>query len=404
MFGGDRGRSRSEKATSRREPQSGELQASCKDWRGLDPSWTEGYGATFRRLSMHMCRGDEHARSHLHRYTGEAEARFLWWWMVSRKILATLAGKSDFRRQPGQGSRDPSRRRHHDVSSEAPGVSETSFFALHTLEEEHQKAKGRHVISQRQYEQLSDSAHRKKAKDQEALTKVVAKTMEKHKTRNFVLARRNQVNRLRTGAKAKVLREEEKHLPEPPRAKSRLTIFEKLEVVQFAEKLMQNREVFPPPKRIRSKAAPVRKRFRKGVNIQARCKLHFGERLGGIKVCNLIRKAREQQWDKLTIKQQKQHIQLTDSLKVSLGLEGTVKGWRSLTEAHVSQSLQENGSLRRWTVPGPVLEAGFRGVFLERILHSSLGSAARAEEYAHAHKHARTHAHTHILSYIYIYT
>jgi hypothetical protein len=274
------------------------------------------------------------------------------------------------------------------------------FFALHTLEEEHQKAKGRHVISQRQYEQLSDSAHRKKAKDQEALTKVVAKTMEKHKTRNFVLARRNQVNRLRTGAKAKVLREEEKHLPEPPRAKSRLTIFEKLEVVQFAEKLMQNREVFPPPKRIRSKAAPVRKRFRKGVNIQARCKLHFGERLGGIKVCNLIRKAREQQWDKLTIKQQKQHIQLTDSLKVSLGLEGTVKGWRSLTEAHVSQSLQENGSLRRWTVPGPVLEAGFRGVFLERILHSSLGSAARAEEYAHTHTHARTHAY--IIIYIYI--
>ena len=143
------------------------------------------------------------------------------------------------------------------------------FFALHTLEEEHQKAKGRHVISQRQYEQLSDSAHRKKAKDQEALTKVVAKTMEKHKTRNFVLARRNQVNRLRTGAKAKVLREEEKHLPEPPRAKSRLTIFEKLEVVSLLRNSCRTEKFFSP-KEDSFKSCPSEKA------IQERCQ-HSGQ-------------------------------------------------------------------------------------------------------------------------------
>ena len=148
-------------------------------------------------------------------------------------------------------------------------------------------------------------------------------------------------------------------LPKPAR---RLTIFQKLEIVRFADKLCQEHQRDNPPdemadgskKRKRGLGDQVRL-YVKGVNVQRACEIQFQGVIGGIKVCQLQKAAKLQQWEALTERQQKTMYQLPDSLKASMGLSHSLKGWKSLDPGSF-EKLSHGMTIRRWTVPGPVLQ------------------------------------------------
>ena len=132
-----------------------------------------------------------------------------------------------------------------------------------------------------------------------------------------------------------------------------------MEIVNFAEKTKAEARAALEEERPskRRKGTEHRQRdFIKGLNLQAVCKNQFGDRLGRIKVCQLCAQAKEQKWSCLTIQQQKSMYQLTDSLKLSLGLMARVKGYKSMNVDQIKEKLQHQKALQRWTIPGPVLE------------------------------------------------
>ena len=108
--------------------------------------------------------------------------------------------------------------------------------------------------------------------------------------------------------------------------------------------------------KMKKKSGELKRTWTKGLNVQAVCKQRFPESLGGIKICQLRRQAREQKWAELTEKQQKSLTQLSDSMKVALGLEKKIKGWKSLPPDKIAARLRQNEDLNRWSVPGKVLE------------------------------------------------
>lgn len=91
--------------------------------------------------------------------------------------------------------------------------------------------------------------------------------------------------------------------------------------------------------------------------MQSMCRQKFGIQVGQIKVCQLEKQAKEQQWHLLTQAQQKKTLQLTDQQKMSLGLD-SVKGWKSLRDdpSKFAEKLKTQAVLPRWDVPGQVLE------------------------------------------------
>lgn len=133
-------------------------------------------------------------------------------------------------------------------------------------------------------------------------------------------------------------------------AAQRLTIFEKLQIVEHADKLIADSRAAAPSDR------PSKKGKKHSVRVQKKCREHFGSKLGGIKVCVLRKHSEDQKWRDLTEKQQKTFYQLPDSVKVSLGLQ-TVKGYKSLPPGKVQDRLKDDAELPRLNVPGPVLEA-----------------------------------------------
>lgn len=181
------------------------------------------------------------------------------------------------------------------------------------------------------------------------------------------LSKRNCRNRVRTGAKTSKKSRvwDEKFADYQPKVKrqSRLSIFQKLEVVDFALSLVkQSKNVLKSSrkkKKISSKK--IRSAFR-GLNLQQVCSNKF-PKLGRIKVTALIKAAEEQSWRSLSEMQQKKYFQLPDSLKVALGLEKRVKGWKAIGPEKLQEVVQERGRANRWAVPGPVLQEGFPRIF-----------------------------------------
>lgn len=157
-------------------------------------------------------------------------------------------------------------------------------------------------------------------------------------------------------------------LPEPVR---RLTIFQKLEIVRYANQLWQeHREKHESDNPVDDEMARrSRKRKRglgdevrqviKGVNVQRACEIKFQGVIGKIKVCQLHKACRLQKWESLTEKQQKTLFHLPDSLKVSLGLSHLVKGWKSLDPESFQKLSDDNMAIKRWSVPGPVLKDSY---------------------------------------------
>lgn len=136
-------------------------------------------------------------------------------------------------------------------------------------------------------------------------------------------------------------------------AAQRLTIFEKLQIVEYADKLIADSRAAALSDHQSKKG---KKHSVRGLNVQKKCQEHFGSKLGGIKVCVLRKHSEDQKWRDLTEKQQKTFYQLPDSVKVSLGLQ-TVKGYKSLPPGKVQDRLKDDAELPRLNVPGPVLEA-----------------------------------------------
>ena len=99
-----------------------------------------------------------------------------------------------------------------------------------------------------------------------------------------------------------------------------------------------------------------RKRKR-GLDIQAQCRIKFGSMLGGMNVSRLRKKAKDQKWFELTEDQQRRMYSLTDSMKKALDLDKSkIKGWRALTEEEVKESLEKEGKVQRWKIPGEVIK------------------------------------------------
>lgn len=73
-------------------------------------------------------------------------------------------------------------------------------------------------------------------------------------------------------------------------------------------------------------------------------------------MCQLRKAARKQKWEELTETQQKSTYQMSDALKVSLGNESSVKGWKSLGSKRVEAEIKAGRNLPRWRVPAPVLQ------------------------------------------------
>ena len=141
------------------------------------------------------------------------------------------------------------------------------------------------------------------------------------------------------------------------------TIYEKMQVVDFASSLIAtNKPKIAAALRKRKRNAggerkrKVRRRFScRGLNLQKLCEQKFPS-LRGIKVCTLLAQCEKQKWRSLSIEQQKKYFQVPDSLKVALGQHDKVRGWKQLGRDKLMENIQEKGFVNRWNVPGPVLQ------------------------------------------------
>lgn len=137
-------------------------------------------------------------------------------------------------------------------------------------------------------------------------------------------------------------------VPEPTQ---RLTIFEKLQILRYAKELTDATAL--------SRGSKKGKRLRaysRGLNLQKMCANKFPGKLRGIKVCQMKQQAERQKWHLLTEHQQRRNYQLTDQLKLSLGLDSSVKGWKALNPSSIAEKLKSDKELPRWRVPAKVLE------------------------------------------------
>lgn len=141
-----------------------------------------------------------------------------------------------------------------------------------------------------------------------------------------------------------------------PKPKQALTIYQKLQIVNFANDLVKEKRKEAAENNPKRKLKGKDRCYVRGLNLQKVCQEQFGAMLGKIKVCQLQQQAKSQKWHLLSENQQRAMHQLSDACKVNVGLTTSVKGWKALSEKAVHQRIEEQGSLPRWTVPGPVLE------------------------------------------------
>lgn len=124
--------------------------------------------------------------------------------------------------------------------------------------------------------------------------------------------------------------------------------------MNYANEMAKNKEMIVF--RVRGKTAPKRKARQKGINLNAVCQAKFPHIRGN--VTKWIKASEKQRWRELTLQQQKNCYQLTDEMKVVLGLDDRVKGYKALGKEEKVKRLTENAALPRWKVPGPVMEVG----------------------------------------------
>ena len=107
----------------------------------------------------------------------------------------------------------------------------------------------------------------------------------------------------------------------------------------------------------RKKGAPNKKRknYLKGLNLQKLCEQKFPY-MRGIKICQLIYQCEEQSWRSLSVHQQKRYYMVPDSLKVALGKQQQVRGWKSLSKDEFTEAVEKNSTVNRWSVPAAVLK------------------------------------------------
>lgn len=101
---------------------------------------------------------------------------------------------------------------------------------------------------------------------------------------------------------------------------------------------------------------PLKRKKKRGLNIQQLCRIKFGSGLGNLKVCRLRKVASEQKWHSLSESQQRKMYGLTDDMKQALGLSGTVKGWKALSHDDARDVISKKSKLQRWNIPGEVLK------------------------------------------------
>lgn len=154
-------------------------------------------------------------------------------------------------------------------------------------------------------------------------------------------------------------------------AGQRLTIFEKMEILAYAEELeAEHKQTWKAIRKSKKKAHEKQRRFCRGVNIQKLCEIKFAGKLKGIKICQMKSQCASQKWYLLTEHQQRNTFQLSDVQKVALGLQGLVKGWRSLPPDQIAETVKAESDLKRWQIPGKVLEEGLSKMFMVYMLVS----------------------------------
>lgn len=144
-----------------------------------------------------------------------------------------------------------------------------------------------------------------------------------------------------------------------PNATPRLSIYDKLKILDYAEqvKAEHKKKIGELMKKTKSKKKRAYNRqFWKGMNLQKACENKFKEKLGKIKVCQMRKQAEQQQWRSLPEFEQRRMTQLSDSMKVSLGLDDSVKGWKALPLEKKNERLEDMQQLPRWNIPAKVLE------------------------------------------------
>ena len=129
-----------------------------------------------------------------------------------------------------------------------------------------------------------------------------------------------------------------------------------MQIVKYAKEVLEQHRSFQAGDALKRKKKGQGRSWNHGLNLQKVCAQRFPEKLNKIKVCVLRRQAEEQKWDQLTEAEQKSCSQLTDVMKMNLGLESQIKGWKSLHPDKVMEKIQQNEDLKRWNVPGKVLE------------------------------------------------
>lgn len=255
---------------------------------------------------------------------------------------------------------------HSEASQDAPSekcpgrsLLKHAFFLLKEREDELRASKTKHEKFQKSLATFTTAFQRSTERKRKAAKIEVGNLLVPDEVvREQRLARRNQINRKRKSIKnVKKRRPHEDDLPEVAEAKQRLTIFEKMEIVAYAEEqLEQHQKSLKEIKKSKKKHHKKQREFYKGLSLQKLCDNKFRGKLNGIKICQLRCQAKSQKWHLLTEHQQRKAYQLTDEMKVSLGLESNVKGWKTLPPTKVAEKLASKDGLPRWRVPGKVLE------------------------------------------------
>jgi len=135
-----------------------------------------------------------------------------------------------------------------------------------------------------------------------------------------------------------------------------VSIYDKMQILKFADKVEQEHGLVPRRKvRGKQPGGLVVKRKKRGLNLQLRCRAEFGAFLGGMKISTLRKRSKEQRWADLTEGQQRKMFSLTDEAKKALGLTN-LKGYKHMSEDDVHSTIEKNGAIQRWRIPGEILK------------------------------------------------
>ena len=245
-------------------------------------------------------------------------------------------------------------------------ILKRAFFSLKTLEDSLGKMRAKLQATQKQIDRIQKGQAGFMDRKGKALKRALACLDPDEAATTEHLARRNARNRQRKGIREEKMRKKRsqddvyKNVKPKVKRRDRLSIYDKVKIVEFAEKLLQEAPLHASRCNARNSGQGLllfrhRENFRRGINLQSRCQQEFPN-LGKIKVCVLIRRCKEQSWKTLSTEQQKKYYQLPDDIKVALGRTEDVKGWKSIGYEALHESVKQKGTINRWNVPGPVLE------------------------------------------------